>query len=70
MENTGEGKLSTEGSAEGILEGKKANEKGRTEDRSKIDGCEYVKEKKRERAREREVVRARRRQNEKNNYVE
>ena len=54
MENPGEGKTSPEGSAEGILEGKKAYEKGRTEDRSKIDGCENVKEKKRERAIEKE----------------
>ena len=67
MENTGEGKTSTDGSAEGILEGKKSYEKGRTEDSSKIDGCEYVKEKKRERASEREVGRARRRQNEMKN---
>ena len=43
MENPGEGKPSTEGSAEGIPEGKKAYEKGRTEDSSKIDGCENVK---------------------------
>ena len=54
MENTGEGKTSSEGSAEGILEGKKAYEKGITEDRSKIGGCENVKEKKRERVSEKE----------------
>ena len=54
MENPGEGKTSTDGSSEGILEGKKANEKGRTEDRSKIDGCVNVKEKKRERPIEKE----------------
>ena len=59
MENPGEGKTSTEGSAEGILEGKKAYEKGRTEDRSKIDGCENVKEKKRGRPIEKERERQR-----------